>query len=104
MRMAHHGKRLLIRSLRATYVLAFLFAFSLFYFVIESGLLAWLIQNAFSISGVSLSFHVNLIFSIQDFEELQSLSCSSLKLDQTSVSTRAHGNGVNCRVKCNFPN
>ncbi|VDK80982.1 unnamed protein product [Litomosoides sigmodontis] len=51
MRMAHHGKRLLIRSFRAAYVLAFLFAFSLFYFVIESGLLAWLIQNAFNISG-----------------------------------------------------
>lgn len=52
-RMAHHGKRLIIRSLRATYVLAFLFAFSLLYFVVENGLLTWIIQNALSISGVS---------------------------------------------------
>ncbi|CAG9539724.1 unnamed protein product [Cercopithifilaria johnstoni] len=42
------GRRLIIQSLR---ILAFLLAFSLFCFVIESGLLAWLIQNALNISG-----------------------------------------------------
>ncbi|VDO44933.1 unnamed protein product, partial [Onchocerca flexuosa] len=77
--MAHYGKRLVIRSFRATYVLAVLFAFSLLYFVVESGLLAWIIQNALSISGVSsdlrsfYDFHVSFNFLSSNFQKLKFL-------------------------------
>ncbi|KAL4002266.1 hypothetical protein ACH3XW_2740 [Acanthocheilonema viteae] len=75
--MAQHGKRLVIRSLRAAYILAFLFAFSLFYFVIESGLLAWLIQNALNISGQDVEEQMLDKYKLTAHRRIQWLADSS---------------------------
>uniref|UniRef100_A0A0R3RW31 SREBP regulating gene protein n=1 Tax=Elaeophora elaphi TaxID=1147741 RepID=A0A0R3RW31_9BILA len=95
--MAHHGQRLVIRSLRATYILAFLFAFSLFYFVIESGLLAWIVQNALSISGQDIEEQMLDKYKLTAHRRIQWLADSTVQNTNAVNDSFVIDEGKACR-------
>uniref|UniRef100_A0A8R1U0X0 SREBP regulating gene protein n=2 Tax=Onchocerca TaxID=6281 RepID=A0A8R1U0X0_ONCVO len=95
--MAHYGKRLVIRSFRATYVLAFLFAFSLLYFVVESGLLAWIIQNALSISGQDIEERMLDKYKLTAHRHIQWLADSAGRNTDAINDSFVSNEGMACR-------
>ncbi|VIO91116.1 Uncharacterized protein BM_BM18576 [Brugia malayi] len=97
MRMAHDGSRLIIRSFRATHVLAFLFVFSLLYFVVESGLLAWIVQNALSISGQDIEEQMLDKYKLTAHRHIQWLADSTGRNTNAVNDSFVNSEGRACR-------